>query len=93
MRKSVVSVGYGSASYLGSRGAWHFTWLPKGYGPSEDQIEMCLLVDFDGSSEKYSLGKENRHPLVAAIAKAIEDYMANPPFAADGRQSENAKKV
>ncbi len=73
--KGVCSVGYGSSQYLPIGGAWHFTWLPKGYGPSLDQIEIAVLADFDATADKYGLGKGERHPLAEAIAKAIQNYM------------------
>ena len=79
MRKAKVAVGYGGGDAIEKGGAWHFTWMPKGYAPTEDSKTICVLHDFDDTSDKYGFSASERHLLVAAIAKAIEDYMTATP--------------
>ena len=73
--KGCVTIGYGVASHMPKGGTWHFIWLPKGYGPTVDDKFLCALHDFDSTSHKHGFSKGERHPLVEAIAKVIEEYM------------------
>lgn len=53
-----------------------FDWLPKGYGPSLEDRQVCVLFDPDNTL-KSKLGRGERHPLIEAIAAAIEKHLTH----------------
>ena len=61
---------------------WMLEWLPKGYGPGEDDRMIGVLFDTDGrwDTKKYGLGsRAPLPPLIAAIKAAIEAHLREHP--------------
>lgn len=97
MREPCCSVGFtgtpGDGEHIRASAMYTFTWLPKGYGPSmedrgavQDSTEdrmVCVLFDPDGRLESKP-SKGERHPLVEAIATAIEGHLKDHPEDAVG---------
>lgn len=78
MKDPCISIGYtgtpGDGGHIHKSGMFTFTWLPKGYGPSMEDRTICVLFDENGKL-KHPLPNGEPHPLLAAIAKTIEDYL------------------
>lgn len=87
-----VTVGFtgtpGDGGHIQRSSIYTFTWLPKGYAPTAE--DRMVAVVFAGDIES-GLGEEDRHPLIDAVAKAIEDYMRKNPGQAVGFL-ENARR-
>lgn len=77
VRKGCVAVGYG-----GEVGAapWHVMWLPKGYAVTAGDRMVCYFAEPQNSwSKSYGLKEGHRPPLIEAVCKAIEQFMAEHP--------------
>lgn len=79
MREAKVSFGYTWCDKSGHipGGPIHvMTWLPKGYGPTEE--DRLLAVFFDTDGRWGGIGKE-LPPLLRVVKKAVEDYLRDHP--------------
>lgn len=87
MREPCISVGFtgtpGDGAHIKPSSIYTFDWLPKGYGPSMEDRTICVLFDSEDRMESR-LGVGERHPLVEAIARAIETHLKNNPADAVG---------
>ncbi len=76
-RTPCAAIGWGGAYEIdGDHRPAHFTWLPKGYGPSLDMFTIAVVrIPPDEEHDEWS----SDHPLLVAVRHAIEKYMAERP--------------
>lgn len=81
-RKPCVSIGAGGPYEIEGRHAWHFTYLPKGYGPSLDQFVVCTVAcpPHENEGKWWRTRYVGQNPeLLAVIQDAIEAYFERHP--------------
>ena len=56
---------------------WYVEWLPKGCGPTSDDVFVCAFHDAGGKwwDAGYRLKAGARPPVIDAAVRAIEEYM------------------
>lgn len=73
------SVGFtgtpGDGGYIKPSNIWTVSWLPKGYGPSLEDRQVCVIFDSEGTLAE---GKRD-HPLVDDIARTVERFFRRRP--------------
>ena len=82
-REPCIAVGYtstpGDGNHIRQAGMFTFRWLPNGYGSSLDDRLVCAIFDPEFKLES-SLRRGERHPLIEAVASAIENHLRDNPI-------------
>ncbi len=77
-RDPCVSIGWGGPDRIDNDlDTAHFTWLPKGYGPSADMFVICLvrIPPDEVHNGGKTFAESSKHPLLLAVKDTIENYM------------------
>ena len=75
-REPCVSVGYtGREVHHKNRECWEIYWLPKGYGPTHEDRQVCTVYFESSDDERHGLAKGKRPPIVEAVCDAVEEFM------------------
>ena len=84
MREPCVTVGLTGCDKQGHIPGgiiWTLDWLPKGYGPTKEDVRLCVFFDPDGTwSDSSGLGgKRPLPPLLQTVKDAIEKHLREHP--------------
>ena len=78
IREPCCTVSLSGSDHFPKGTTWYVEWLPKGYGPSNEDRLICAFPDPGGAwcEAGYGLSEERRPPLIAAVVKAINEHLA-----------------
>lgn len=78
MSEGRCAVGYGGKLYQDA--PYIVYWLPTGYAPTKHDRLVCFFAEPEnGWGKSYSLREGERPPIIEAVCKTIEKFMAEHP--------------